>query len=129
MSVVMTECWAVEVYLPKKLEHLPELYSYLRAKLGDSRSANGGEAAINGFSVYEVDGAFFGDRVYQERTLVIRILFLKTAEETADSIRPRLAALGSEIASQVALTEEEIWICHWPQVVSIFRPDRGGKGQ
>ena len=36
-------------------------------------------------------------------------------------------ALGSEVAAKVALEEEELWICHYPQGVVIVRPTGGTK--
>jgi hypothetical protein len=114
------EC--VEIYVPKKLEHLSELYNFLRAKLADRGEGRQQSVPIDGFSMYEVDGAFFSDRVYQERTLVIRILFMRAADDNEESIRAKITSLGREIATTVALTEEELWICHYQQGVVIFRP-------
>jgi hypothetical protein len=114
------EC--VEIYVPKKLEHLSELYNFLRSKLADRSEGRLRSVPIDGFSMYEVDGAFFSDRVYQERTLVIRILFMRAADDDEESIRAKITSLGREIATTVALTEEELWICHYQQGVVIFRP-------
>ena len=51
----------VEIYLPKNLKHLSELYSLLSDCVGERR----GRVALEGFSIYEVDGVFrgAGDRV------------------------------------------------------------------
>jgi len=122
MPFDMRESWAVEVYLPKKLQHLSELYNYLRSKLADRRAGVTQAVPIDGFSMYEVDGAFLGDRIYEERTLVIRILFPKDPHAPPESLRQQLQELGDEIAQSVALTEEEIWICHAPQTLTVFRP-------
>ena len=56
----------VEAYLPKNLKHLSELYSFLRDSVGDRRE----DVALEGFSIYEVDGVFRGvnNRVWDERT-------------------------------------------------------------
>ncbi|MBX3441368.1 MAG: hypothetical protein KF774_03090 [Planctomyces sp.] len=113
------EC--VEVYLPKTLEHLSELYNYLRSKL-KPRGAGPDSQTIDGFSMYEVDGAFAGERIYQERTLVIRMLFLRADGDDERSIHRKIETLGREIASTVAIAEEQLWICHYPQGVVIFRP-------
>src|SRR5690242_10516948 len=94
------EC--VEIYVPKKLEHLSELYNFLRAKLADRSEGRLQSVPIDGFSMYEVDGAFYSDRVYQERTLVIRILFMRTADDDEASIRSKITSLGREIAAMVA---------------------------
>lgn len=114
------EC--VEIYVPKKLEHLSELYNFLRSKLADRSEGRLRSVPIDGFSMYEVDGAFLSDRVYEERTLVIRILFMRAADDDQESIRNKITALGREIATTVALTEQELWVCHYPQGVVIFRP-------
>ncbi len=116
----MLEC--VEIYVPKKLEHLSELYNYLRRKLTDRGDGHDQQVPIDGFSLYEVDGAFYGERVYEERTLVIRLLISRAASDNDNSIRDKIRALGSEVAATVAITEEELWICHYPQHVVIFRP-------
>ncbi|MGE3317502.1 MAG: hypothetical protein AB7O26_20505 [Planctomycetaceae bacterium] len=117
------EC--VEIYVPKNLEHLSELYNYLRRKLGERRDGVPQPVPIDGFSMYEVDGAFYSDRIYQERTIVIRILFRRDPADDAESVREKIQSLGAEIASTVAITEEEIWICHYPQGVVIFRSEQG----
>ncbi len=114
------EC--VEIYVPKKLEHLSELYNYLRRKLTARGPGHEQKVQIDGYSLYEVDGAFHGERVHEERTIVIRILLKRTMEDDAASIRHKINALGSEVAATVAIAEEELWICHYPQGVIIFRP-------
>lgn len=114
------EC--VEIYVPKKLEYLSELYNFLRAKLTDRRDGIPQTLPIDGFSIYEVDGAFYGEKVYQERTFVIRILFTRAPADDAESIRQKIHDLGSDIARCVTLNEEELWICHYQQGVVIFRP-------
>jgi hypothetical protein len=109
----------VEIYLPKNLKHLSELYSFLRDCVAERR----GGVGLEGFSIYEVDGVFRGtnNRVWDERTLVIRILFLRPAETPILSLRGKISGLGREI-SRIASAEEEIWICDYTQGVSIFRP-------
>jgi hypothetical protein len=115
------EC--VEIYVPKKLEHLSELFLFLRKKLSERQQGIPQAVPIDGFSMYEVDGAFYSEQFFQERTIVIRILFKRAASEDAQSIREKIRTLGAEIASTVAITEEEFWICHYPQGVVIFRAD------
>jgi hypothetical protein len=68
----------IELYLPKKLAHLSELYRYLRRRVGKEQTS----LLFNGFSAYEVDGAFVGKRkrIWEERTLIVRILFLRPVE-------------------------------------------------
>jgi hypothetical protein len=109
----------VEIYLPKRLKHLSELYSFLRDCVGEG----GGGIVLEGFSIYEVDGVFRGatNPVWEERTLVIRILFPRHPETPVLNLRARISDLGREIL-RIAGTEEEIWICDFAQGVSIFRP-------
>ena len=106
----------VEIYLPKRLEFLSELYRLLREKVTNRL----GQVVLDGFSSYEVDGVFLGERLWQERTLVIRLLFIRTANKPANFIAATIQDLGREIASRVAAEEEEIWICHYPQNLFIF---------
>ncbi|HEY0984143.1 MULTISPECIES: hypothetical protein [unclassified Schlesneria] len=113
------EC--VEIYIPKKIETLAKLYTFLQSKLIE-RSAKAPADAIDGFSLYEVDGAFAGREIYQERTIVLRILFKRDQSQTEKSISKKIQLLGREVAASVAMKEEELWICHFPQGVIIFRP-------
>ncbi len=110
----------VEIYMPKRLKHLSEIYAYLRQKI---QTRVGGELALEGFSIYEVDGVFRGknDQVWEERSLVIRINFLRPLETPRPMLRAKISDLGADI-SEIAKTEEEIWICSYQQSVSIFRP-------
>jgi hypothetical protein len=116
------EC--VEIYVPKKLETLSALYSFLSGKLAERSRGISQEVAIDGFSLYEVDGAFFGDHIDQERTIVIRILLALPDSGTGAAMISKIEILGGEIAPLVALQEEELWICHYPQQGVNFRPPR-----
>ncbi len=115
------EC--VEIYVPKNLENLAKLYGFLQAKLIERRQGVEQDAAIDGFSLYEVDGAFYGHEIYQERTIVIRILFKRGEMDDDQSLAQRIQILGREVAGSVAMNEEELWICHYPQGVVIFRSE------
>lgn len=115
----------IEVYLPKRLKHLAELYALLRARV----SERFGDLVLDGFSIYEVDGVFYGkERLWDERTLVVRILLVRysRAAEVEDvpelSVQRKINDLGREICDKVAANEEEIWICSFPQQVTIFYP-------
>jgi hypothetical protein len=114
------EC--VEIYIPKKLEHLSEVFNYLRQKIVDRSQVHADSVTIDGFSLYEVDGAFLGRTIYQERTLVVRILFARDSAADASVIQRKIMELGRDIATAVALAEEELWVCHYPQSVVVFRP-------
>ena len=107
----------VEIYMPKSIELLSELYHFLREKVTNRF----GELVLDGFSVYEVDGLFRGEQLWEQRTLVIRLMFLRPPGRNASSVEMRVTVLGREIAASVAKNEEEIWICHYPQHLRVFR--------
>ena len=112
------EVHCIEIYLPKRLKHLSELYEFLRARTTEPIS----EIALEGFSIYEVDGVFRGQKeLAEERSLVIRILFVRG---DAPGIEAKIKALGRQIADTVATTEEEIWIAQYSHIVAIFRPTK-----
>src|SRR5260370_16893784 len=80
----------VEVYLPKRLKHLSELYAYLRAKVTDRLGA----IVLDGFSIYEVDGVFHGEeKLWEERSLAIPILSPRSAEAPRAVSDARIRAL------------------------------------
>ena len=106
----------VEIYLPKSIEFLSELYQMLR----DKTTQRLGSLVLDGFSIYEVDGVFLGERLWEQRTLVIRILLVRKAETPVDQLEATIFELGREIATRVAVREEQIWICHYAQNLRIF---------
>jgi hypothetical protein len=106
----------VEIYLPKSIEFLSELYQMLR----DKTTNRLGSLVLDGFSIYEVDGVFYGDILWEQRTLVIRILLVRKANSPPDLLERVLFELGREIATRVAVREEQIWICHYAQNLRIF---------
>jgi hypothetical protein len=107
----------IEIYLPKSIEFLSELYQFLR----DVVTNRFGRVILDGFSIYEVDGVFRGERLWEQRTLVIRLLFPRRFGMTATEADLIVESLGGAIATRVAAREEEIWICHYPQTLRIFR--------
>jgi hypothetical protein len=107
----------VEIYLPKSIEFLSELYQLLR----DMVTNRLGAIVANGFSIYEVDGVFYGERLWEQRSLVIRLLLPKGLSRKGQAVEWRVALLGQALATRVAVKEEEIWICHYPQTLTIFR--------
>jgi hypothetical protein len=106
----------IEVYLPKSIEHLSELYRTLR----DKTTNRLGGLVLDGFSVYEVDGVFYGEILWEQRTLVIRILLVRRVDAPPYLLEATVLELGREIATRVAVREEQIWICHYPQNLSVF---------
>jgi hypothetical protein len=108
----------VEIYLPKRLKHLSELYDFLRNKVAQRLGA----LVLDGLSIYEVDGVFRGaSQIWEERTLVIRILLPPSAEQPLVVLQGRINDLGRELCV-VAGDEEEIWIGNYPQTVTVFKP-------
>lgn len=106
----------VEIYLPKSIEFLSELYQMLRDKTRNRL----GSIVLDGFSIYEVDGVFHGEMLWEQRTLVIRLLLIRKTETPADLLEGTIFELGREIANKVAVHEEQIWICHYAQNLRIF---------
>lgn len=108
----------VEIYLPKRLKHLSELYDFLRNKVAQRL----GVLVLDGLSIYEVDGVFRGaEQVWEERTLVIRILLPPSAEQPLIVLQGRISDFGRELCV-IAGDEEEIWISNYPQTVNVFKP-------
>jgi hypothetical protein len=106
----------VEIYLPKSIAFLSELYQMLREKTTNRL----GSIVLDGFSIYEADGVFYGEVLWEQRTLVIRILFIRKAGTPTDLLEGTILELGREIATKVAVREEQIWICHYAQNLRIF---------
>jgi hypothetical protein len=106
----------VEIYLPKSLEFLSELYQFLREKVTNRL---GPPLVLDGFSIYEVDGVFQGEVLWEQRTLVIRLLSPRPDAHAA-SLEAKINDLGRDVM-RIAAKEEEIWICHYPQQLRIFR--------
>jgi hypothetical protein len=114
----------VEIYVPKRLKYLSKLYNYLEEKLQSSKlmlTDDPTVAHIDGFSIYEVDGAFRGEGIQSdERTLVIRIFFKPPVEEAKPSVETSVEAQGREVA-KIASAEKQVWLSYFPQSVAIFR--------
>jgi hypothetical protein len=115
----------VEIYLPKRLKHLSELYDFLRNKVTQRLGA----LVLEGLSIYEVDGVFRGAKqLWEERTLVIRILLPPAAEQPLIVLQGRINDLGRELCV-VAGDEEEIWISNYSQTVTVFKPTQVGQAE
>lgn len=103
----------LEVYVPARVEYLANLYVWLREQLYSLP-----RPLLQGFSIYEVNGAFRGiERVYEERTAVIRVVFAAASVEDEGEQRAHEARVG-EIAEEFRkITEEregEIWLIRVP---------------
>ena len=106
----------VETYLPKSIEFLSELYKFLRERIRNRLAP----IVLDGFSIYEVDGVFRGEQEWEQRTLVIRLLLIRQQGSWVPPLSELIWDLGREIATKVALKEEQIWICHYPQTLTVF---------
>ena len=107
----------VEIYLPKRLKHLSEIYRFLRERVASRLT----DVVLKGFSIYEVDGVFSGEAMWEERTLVIRILFPRPANYPQLTVQAAVNELGRDIVRSVARDEEAVWICYYEQIVTVFR--------
>jgi hypothetical protein len=107
----------VEIYPPKTIEFLAELYKFLREKTTNPV----GSSVLDGFSIYEVDGVFKGEKTWEQRTLVIRLLLPRKLDRPLDLLQATIVDLGREIANTVAVNEEQIWICHYVQSLRVFK--------
>lgn len=107
----------VEIYLPKRLKHLSEVYRFLRERVNSRLT----DVELRGFSIYEVDGVFSGESLWEERTLVIRILFPRPANYPQLTVQAAVNELGRDIVRTVAKDEEAVWICYYEQIVTVFR--------
>jgi hypothetical protein len=47
-------------------------------------------------------------------------MLVRSAGLPSQSLRTRVTLLGSEIATKVAAKEEEIWVCDYPQNLTVF---------
>jgi hypothetical protein len=92
------------------------LYKLLRDKVRDRLAP----IALDGFSIYEVDGVFRGEEEWEQRTLVIRLLLIRPQVGFVASVSELISNLGREIATKVAVKEEQIWICQYPQTLTVF---------
>ena len=111
----------VEIYLPKSIAFLSELYNFLRENVRQRLDP----LRLDGFSIYEVDGVFWGKMdTYDQRTLVIRPLFVRAREKVAPRVKELIDALGGEIARTIATEEEDIWVCRYRQELTVFRGQR-----
>ena len=84
----------IEIYVPARLEYLASLYAWLDDELKGARS----RALFLGFSLYEVNGAFRGRRkVYEERTIVVRLIFdVDACSRERDSREVRIRERSAE---------------------------------
>jgi len=113
--------FVVEFFVPKHLSYLGAIYSRLKVEL---ESENSDLANIEGFSIYEVSGAFKGKRqnkIYSEDTLVIRVFFDKATLSggieigldpntvALEALKAKVGDLLNQVAEACNNDEEQIW--------------------
>jgi hypothetical protein len=106
----------IQVYLPKRLRHLSELYAFLRAAVNHDPAV----PHLDGFTIMEGDGTFRGQQLYDERTLIIQVLVPHAMDRPELVHTGLIAELGREIKA-LAHEEEEVWITYCRQSVAIIR--------
>ena len=105
------EAHILEVYVPKRLRYLGRLYTFLFNQLHSS----GRKALLQGYSIYEVDGAFVSHisaqevQVYDEKTLVVRLIY----ELPRGNLETRIHDIARKIIELTESREEEIWIIRY----------------
>lgn len=109
----MDDIEILEAYVPARVEYLANLYVWLREQLYSHP-----RPLLQGFSIYEVNGAFKGvERVYEERTAVIRIVFESPVDaDQAESraYEARIGEIGETLRLITKEQEEEIWLIRIP---------------
>ena len=95
----------VEVYLPKRLGDLSELYRFLR----EAVSNRTGPVVLDGFTIYEGDGAFWDNGLFEERSLVLRLQWTPGEGGEAET-RQRIRTLGRLLAEEITPEQRQIWI-------------------
>lgn len=118
------EVEVLDLFVPQRLEYLPELYGFLREQLQSS----GYEALFAGYSLFQVQGAFRGERIYDESTLIVRLVYDRTqleqdtvaetegvenAEMLLRRVDKRVDDLAQYVIQITGTQEEEIWIMQY----------------
>jgi len=105
------EPWMVsifELYIPKRTNYLSELYQFLHDAV-----TSGASIRLDGFSVYEVDGAYRGKaQAYEERVCVVRLVLPKAIAE-ARTPNPSVLEMGQKLLQITGFKEEEVWIVRY----------------
>ena len=108
----------VEIYVPRRLEYLSELYKWLREQLEDPYAS-----LLKGFSIYEVSGAYIGTRLYTEQTMVVRLIFeLATEDKTQVAHEGRINHIAENILEITGFKEEEVWLIRTQAVKTVCTP-------
>ena len=111
----------VEVYLPKRLADLSELYRFLR----EAVSNRAGRVVLDGFTIYEGDGAFWNNGLFEERSLVLRLHWLPGDAGQAET-RLRIQTLGRILAEEITPGQRQIWITASIGTLDVFEGGKAG---
>lgn len=115
-NVARQDVEMVEIYVPRRLEYLSELYQWLREQLEDG-------SLLKGFSLYEVSGAYVGTRIFTEQTMVVRLIFdLVEAELERISHEQRIDDIADAILGITGTEEEEVWLIRTRAVKTVCTP-------
>ena len=109
----------VEVYLPKRLADLSELYRFLR----EAVSNRNGRVVLDGFTIYEGDGAFWDSGLFEERSLVLRLHWLQGDAGEAET-QSRIQTLGRILADEITPRQRQIWITASTGSLDVFEGSR-----
>jgi hypothetical protein len=79
---------------------------------------------LDGFTIYEADGAFWDEALFEERTLVIRLLLVNTRwqDEVAQT---KINEIGRILAKDIAPQQRQIWITSLSGYLAVFEGARG----
>jgi hypothetical protein len=109
----------VEVYLPKRLSDLSELYRFLRESVANRT----GPVVLDGFTIYEGDGAFWDNGLFEERSLVLRLHWMAGDGGEAET-RQRIEKLGRILADEITPQQHQIWITASTGTLDVFEGAR-----
>jgi len=139
------DAWIYEVFLPKKMAYASKLAEVLDAFISDdgvrsipyvkeldpekqAKLAQRIRSAITGYSIYEVDGRFAGDKgPIDERTWVIRFIIFNPSEGQGNASEFIIEAqniIESLISGRFAKelgSEDEIWTVQYNAKISRWR--------
>jgi hypothetical protein len=108
----------VEIYVPRRLEYLSELYRWLREQFEDPYAS-----FLKGFSIYEVSGAYVGTMLYTEQTMVVRLIFELAVEDKAKpGHEDRINHIADNILRITEYKEEEVWLMRTQAIKTVCTP-------
>ena len=127
VAVPEEDVQVVGVFIPRRLRYLPELFGFLREQL----SAPWNVGLFSGFSLFDAEGAFQGEEIYDEPTFILRLVYRASSFLRVDSqpddpasldeqVQRRIRNIASAVIKITQQREEEIWILRSSQKLSRF---------